>query len=198
MRIKIGCNLLLLVFLFACQTQQKEKVTDEKKETTVKASESIRSNMSFLNDFNALEDVFGNENWLIEDKKDSSYFYFSRLGSFKVNTYTYKLVKGDSAKVIYGSMLQEGNSLIWNFNNQKLQVTSATRGRIVWSVIGADSLQYEFLRLDNNQISLTYPDKEKVFLRKTLPFSLFLVRARYDYVNGTKYAFDSTLFNKKK
>jgi len=194
--------LLMAIFLFACQTQQKEKSAEDKKETsdidTAKASESIRTNMSFLNDFNALEEVFGNENWLIAGKKDSSYFYFSRLGNYKVNTYVYKLVKGDSAKVIYGSMLPEGNSLTWNFDNHKVYITRATRGLAVWSVIGADSVQYEFLRLNDNQIRLTYPDKKKVVLQKTLAFSLFLVRNRYDYAHGTKYAFDSTQFNKKK
>ena len=197
MRTKNVFFLLMIVFLFACTTQPKENVPDEKKEDTAQASESIRTNMSFLHDFNALEEVFGNENWLKADGKDSSYFYFSRLGNFQVNTYEYKLVKGDSAKVRNSSILQEGNKLTWNFNNQKLYITSATRGRIVGSVKGSDSLQYEFLRLDNDAIAITYPDKRRSILRKTLPFSLFLVRSRYDYAHGTKYAFDTAQFNKK-
>lgn len=189
---------LFVVFLFACQSQPKENTDTEAKKDTVKISESIRTNTSFLYDYKALEEVFTNDNWLLAGKNDSSYFYFSRLGDFKVNAYEYKLVKGDSAAVKYTSVQKEGDKIAWEFNNQKLYLKSATKARAVWSVAGADSLQYEFLRINENQLGLTYPDRHKLVLHKTLPFSLFLVRSRYDFTHGTKYAFDNTPSPKQK
>jgi hypothetical protein len=200
MRRTYVCCLLLTGLLFSCQSQQKE----ENKEGTnapadsAAVSESIRSNMSYLNDFNALEALFTNDNWLMPDQKDSSYFYFSRVNDYKVNTYLYKLEKGDSAKVIHADMLADKNQLVWNFNQQPLYLVSATNARAVWAVKGTDSVQYEFIRIDHEHLRLTYPDKKQVVMKKMLPFSLFLVRSRYDFSNGTHYAFDTTQFNRKK
>lgn len=198
MRMKQFIPFLFVVFLFACQLQPKENAGNDAKTDTAKVSESIRTNTSFLYDYKALEEVFTNDNWLLAGKNDSSYFYFSRLGDFRVNTYEYKLVKGDSAAVKHTSVQKEGDKIVWAFNNQKLYLTSATKARAVWAVAGADSLQYEFLRINENQLALTYPDKHKLILQKTLPFSLFLVRSRYDFTHGTRYAFDNTPSAKQK
>ncbi len=192
---------LLTLFLTACQSGQNENENAGTKETgsdTAKAAESIRTNMSYLNDFNALEALFSNDNWLLPDQKDSSYLYVSRINDFLVNTYAYRLEKGDSARVEYGHIKTDKNELIWNFQQRSLKLTSATRTRSTWMVAGSDSLRYEFIRLDNDHIRLTYPDKKEVILKKTIPFSLFLVRSRYDFANGTHYAFDTTQFNRKK
>lgn len=188
-----------LLLLAACQGGNQDKKTEENKAAdTVQMAESIRTNLSYLNDYNALEQLFSNDNWLIPGPKDSSYLYVSRLGNYAVKTYAYQLVKGDSAHVQHAAVQMEKDQLVWQFNGQKLYLTSATRARAVFAVAGADSLQYEFVRLDDNKIGLTYPDKRKVVMKKTLQFSLFLTRSRYDFVNGTKYAFDTTQFNRKK
>ncbi|MBI2283336.1 MAG: hypothetical protein HYU71_06490 [Bacteroidetes bacterium] len=189
----------ILFLLAACQGgNQEEKAEENKAADTVKMAESIRTNLSYLNDYNALEQLFSNDNWLIPGTRDSSYLYVSRLGNYVVKTYAYQLVKGDSAHVQHADVKTENDQLVWQFNGQKLYLTSATRARAVFAVVGADSLQYEFVRLDDNKISLTYPDKKKVVMKKMLQFSLFLARSRYDFTNGTKYAFDTTQFNKKK
>lgn len=198
MRNSFAVIVLLSSSLVACQSPQPEKVsvTTEKK-TTEKAGESIRTNLSFLNDFNALEEIFTNDNWLISDKKDSSYFYFSRLGKFTVNTYEYKIVKGDSARVTHALIQTEGDKISLPFNGHKLYIQSATKARLVCTVAGADSLTYTFVRLNDNQISLTYPGNKKTVVKKMLPLSQFLIRSRYDYTNGTKYAFDTSQFIKR-
>lgn len=179
------------LFLFACQSPQ-----DKQEETTKNVAPPVqeaRSAAGMQNDFNALEAVFDNQNYLIADKKDSSYFYFSRLNHSLVRTYAYQLVKGDSAKVQTFEMKPDSiNNICWEWNGRKLKLTSATRGRIVWTDQQSDSLKYEFLQLDKNRIALTFPDGKKVVLQKILPLSLFLVRSRYDYQHGTNYAFDST------
>lgn len=197
MKRRIVLLLLLMNLIFACGTQEEKKSEELKDTTAAKAEVVTRPVQSFMNDYNALEQLFTNDNWLLADKKDSSYFYFSRLGNFKVNTYEYKLIKGDSAKVKHGAIETLGDKITWNFNNQKLYLVSASNVKAAWSVDGSDSTAYEFMRLDNSFLRITYPDKKRVTMKKMLPFSLFLVRSRYDFTNGTKYAFDTTQFNKK-
>lgn len=198
MRKSFAVIVLISISLFACQSPQLENTPAITEKTdTVKAGESIRTNLSFLNDFNALEEIFTNDNWLIADKKDSSYFYFSRLGKFTANTYEYKVVKGDSAQVTHGLVQTEGDKISLPFNGHKLYIQSATKARLVCTVAGADSLTYTFLRLNDTRISLVYPDNKKIVLKKMLPLSLFLVRSRHDYTNGTKYAFDTSQFLKR-
>lgn len=198
MRIVFLC--VMIAMLASCNSQPQPGT--DKNETaaagdTAKVAEEIRSNMSYLNDYNAIEQVFGNENWLLADQKDSSYLYLSRLGEYSVNIYAYKIIKGDSAQVKHGKMERKNNAIHWEFDGKPLAVTGATSARVVSAVPGKDSLQYEFIRTDANHIQLTYPNKEKKILQKTLPFSLFLIRSRYDYTHGTKLAFDSVEFSKK-
>ena len=184
-------------FLSGCGSEQNENAEPVNKSDTIKVVDEVRSNTSFLYDLKALEELFSNDNWLIPGKKDSSYFYFSRTGDFIVNTYEYVLSKGDSAKVKYHHVVKEGDKLVWEFDGRKLVLSNASGARALWAVAGNDSLKYEFLRVDKNQIRLTYPDKREQILKKLLPFSLFLVRSRYDFSNGTRYAYDTTQFNKK-
>ncbi|MES2330056.1 MAG: hypothetical protein V4539_10670 [Bacteroidota bacterium] len=198
MKRRVTFLLVLVNFVFACGTQDEKKAEEQKKDTTVKTEAVVtRPPQSFLNDYNALEQLFTNDNWLLINKKDSSYFYFSRLGNFQVNTYEYNLEKGDSAKVKHRLMQTEGDQVTWTFNNQKLILFSASDVRTVWTVAGADSTNYEFMRLDKNNLRITYPDRKQIVAKKMLPFSLFLVRSRYDFSNGTRYTFDTTQFNKK-
>jgi|GEM_PF-920822 len=187
--------------LVSCNSQPKtEALTGETVKTadTMKTAEEIRTNMSYLNDYNAIEQLFGNENWLLADQKDSSYLYVSRLGDYSVNTYAYKMIKGDSAQVKHGRMERGNNTINWEFDGNPLAITGATSTRIVAAARGGDSSAYEFIRLDANRIQVTCPDKQKKILQKTLPLSLFLIRSRYDFAHGTRYAFDSVEFSKKR
>ena len=191
------------IVLMACQSPS-EKNGETKKGDSAGASapviESTRNNQSLLNDFNSLETVFTNDNWLVIDGKDSSYFYVSRLNSFLIKTYTYKIVKGDSAQVEHGTMLPESNqnnNIIWHWKGKDLHLDMAVSSRAKWIDSAAQKSSFEFVRLDKDQISITYPSEKKITIHKTLPFSLFLIRSRYDYLHGTKYAFDNVNFNKK-
>lgn len=197
MRIVHLLTLITAFFLLSCGSGQNENTEPVKKTDTLKVVDEVRSNTSFLYDLKALEELFSNDNWLMAGKKDSSYFYFSRTGDFIVNTYEYVLIKGDSAKVKYNHVVREGDKLSWSFDGKKLLLSNASGARALWTVAGNDSTKYEFLRVDKNQIRLTYPDHREVIMKKILPFSLFLVRSRYDFSNGTHYAFDTTQFNKK-
>jgi hypothetical protein len=192
---------LILVTIISCHSTPGSENADStaiKAADTVKRVDEIRTNMSYLNDYNAIEQVFGNENWLVPGVKDSSYLYLSRLGSYSVSSYVYSIAKGDSANVKHSSLERKDNTINWEFDGKKLVVAGATSTRVVLAFPGTEVAQYEFIRLDANHLQLTYPDKTKKVLLKTLPFSTFLVRSRYDYTHGTKYAFDSVEFGKKR
>jgi hypothetical protein len=198
------CWLMMLpLWLMACNGgSEEQKNSGNTAEGAVSADtakakeEDVRTRVSYLNDYAAIEQLFGNENWMQVDKKDTSFFYFSRLGDFQFNTYVYKREKGDSANVEYGKVITEQGKLAWQFHNQPLYVNSASPARLVLN--GKDSARYVFVRQDHDHLQLTYPDKHTVVLTRTLPFSLFLVRSRYDYANGTKLAFDTTNFTRKR
>ena len=198
---KLSWLIILPVWLMACNGSEEQKNSGAAEAATVSADTAnateadIRTRVSYLNDYAAIEQLFGNENWMQIDKKDTSFFYFSRLGDFQFTTYVYKLVKGDSSKVEYGKISTEQGKLVWRFHNQPLYVNSASPARLILN--GTDSSRYVFVRQDNDHLQLTYPDKHTVVLTRTLPFSLFLVRSRYDYANGTKLAFDTTNFTRK-
>lgn len=191
--------ILLTAFCCACNNHSDSKSNENNGTSadSAKIAESIRTNISFLNDYNAIEQVLGNDNWLLADKKDSSYFYFSRLGSYNYNTYAYKLSKGDSSHVIQDKITMEGDNLVWHFDGKKLHIVTATSARVVWAVDGNDSLTYEFVRLNDQELGLSFPDKRNYTLRKTIPFSLFLVRSRYDFAHGTRLAFDTSAIHGK-
>ena len=117
-------------------------------------AEPLRNNVSLLYDFNALEGLFENNNWMIVDKKDTSYFYFSRVNPYFINTYLYKIIKGDSVKTVLTPIQSDKQTKItWQWNKQNLQLSTATIARVVWKLINEDSAKVEFLKLDNNQIS---------------------------------------------
>lgn len=192
---RIAIPVLIAVALYACGSGTEQQQNSSAQHDSA-VSASTRTNTSFLNDYNAIESVFGNENWMKVDGKDTSYHYFSRLGQFDFNTYAYKLVKGDSAQVAHGKLEGKGDQLAWTFEGKKLMIQSATAVRVSARDAADTSAVYTFTRLDNNSVGLTYPGGKKIVLKKTIPFGLFLVRSRYDYANGTRYAFDTTDFRK--
>src|SRR6478736_2918641 len=141
MRSSIFLMILVSLLVLACNNAPKEERSAADTTTAANAdvpttTDEVRTNMSYLNDFNALEKVFGNENWLIPGEKDSSYFYMSRMGDYVVNTYSYKLVKGDSAQVKRSKMEMDGKTINWEFDNRQLSITGATSTRIVAAIVG--------------------------------------------------------------
>ncbi len=174
----------------------KEQRTEETK--TADSSNAIaetaqaRNITSLVNDFNLLESVFDNQNYLVVDGKDSSYWYFSRLNNRLIKTYYYKIQKGDSARVETGMMQSDSaNSIVWEWKNNKLKLTGVGRGQASWTSVGSDSVVVSFLKLDQDHIRLQSADSKELVLQKISPLSLFLVRSRYDYQHGTRLAFDT-------
>ena len=194
MKQNIFFSIISIFILYSCGTNTDEQI---KQPDSAKISESISNNISLINQFNALEQIFSNDNWMIKKQNDTTYFYFSRINNFKVNIYQYHLIKGDSAKVAYTIMEPRANQIIWNFDEHQLHLESATKHRAVFSAINNDPLKWEFIRIDNNQIQMINPTKKQINWSKISPLSTFLIRSRYDYSHGTQLAFDSSKFNKK-
>ena len=187
--------------LFSCVTQQstvpaKESISHEDSQN--KAVEPLRNQVSLLYDFNALESLFDNQNWLQIEKKDSSYFYFSRVNPYLINTYDYRIKKGDSLNTIFSPIQSNPQGkIVWQWLHKNLELIGAAKSRAIWKCIDTDSFTIEMLKLDENEIRILFPDGKKWILQKTHPISLFLVRKQYDYLNGTSLAFDSIQFRKR-
>lgn len=185
--------IIVIVCLTACgpASERETKSADSAAAVTAAVAEA-RSTTSMYNDFNTLESIFDNQNYLVVNGKDSSYFYFSRLNHTLIRTYTYKISKGDSAQVRVNTIQpDEKNNIIWEWNGKKLKLAGADRGQVRWVSSASDSTAVSFLKLDKNTIRLSYPGRKELVLQKISPLSLFLVRSRYDYQHGTHYAFET-------
>jgi hypothetical protein len=151
-----------------------------------------------LTQFNSLEKLFDNANYLIAEGKDTNYLYFSRNSDYLIKTHSFKMINGDSSNVRIDSIkLDESNNIRWNFGEIKLALKNTTDMQSVWSVNGSDSINYLFQKSGYNTIQFVKEGGKKKVLKKTIALSTFLVRSYYDFKHGTKLAFDTTNFTKK-
>ena len=70
--------------LFSCSgNPEKEETAAAEKEVIVKSPvDDMLEKKAALKEFDALEKIFNNDNYLIVEGKDSSYTYFSRLNKY--------------------------------------------------------------------------------------------------------------------
>jgi len=152
-------------------------------------------NASLLKQYNSLEKVFDNQNWMVIRGKDTSYLYLSRLNNFLILAHNFNMKKGDSANLMIDSIkVADNNKITWNHSNKNYILESATDYTNNWV---ADSSKIIFRKNDIGTLGFEITGQEKLMLKKTLPLSTFLVRSFYDYQRGTKLAFDQTDFTKK-
>jgi hypothetical protein len=150
---------------------------------------------SLLGQFNGLEKVFDNQNWMIIKDKDTSFLYISRLNKFLAYAHSFKIQKGDSAELKIDTIqVSPENMIVWNWKGKHYKLTSSTENTNHWE---GDSSKVEFAKMDASNLILTMNDKEKLKMSKTLTLSTFLVRSFYDYQHGTKLAFEQKEFVKK-
>ena len=175
------------------EKQEENKVDSTKIETAKVQDPAVTA--SLLAQFDGLEKVFNNQNWMIINKKDTSYLYISRLNKFLAYSYSYKIEKGDSADV-HKDTIQVGtnNKIVWNWHNSHLILDAATENTNHWM---GDSTKVEFAKMDASNLVMTINGKEKIKISKTLTLSTFLVRSFYDYQHGTKLAFEQKEYIKK-
>ena len=187
--------------LFSCSgNPEKEETAAAEKEVIVKSPvDDMLEKKAALKEFDALEKIFNNDNYLIVEGKDSSYTYFSRLNKYFIKVSSYKMVRGDSDQLIIDTIqIDSNNKVIWNWKGVALSLNKTTDYASEWKIIGADSALYQFTKIDNNQISLSKPNHTPLKLQKTITLSDFLVRSFYDFQHGTRLAFDKRNFTRKK
>jgi hypothetical protein len=198
---KGSITLIFISFLFlvACNSEQKNESANKTDSLKSNAVDNIAERASALQQFNSLEKLFDNQNYLIVQGTDSSYFYFSRQNDYLIKTHSYKMFKGDSDQLRIDTILMnDKNKIQWNWKGTMLQLKNCTAFIAEWNILGADNSRYQFQKTDNNKIELVTPQGNKMTLQKTITLSNFLVRSFYDYQHGTKLAFDSTNFTKRK
>jgi hypothetical protein len=144
-----------------------------------------------------LEKIFDNDNWMKTTGKDTSYYYFSRIPS-EIKVCKYKIIKGDSVISNLSVMKFSNDSLVWEFDDTThLYLNSVTEKSAEWVTIeeppGAFMMGFE--KKDEKHMNIVKADRKQAVMTKTIPLSTFLVRSRYDYLNGTHYAFSDTVFS---
>jgi hypothetical protein len=144
-----------------------------------------------------LEKMFNNDNWMKVSGNDTSYYYFSRI-PMETRVYQYRINKGDSAGTRISVMRFSNDTLLWQYNDSALLFLSGiTEKRSEWSRMegGTGSLFMILEQEDDKHIHASFADKRDFRLTRTLPLSTFLIRSRYDYLHGTRYAFADTVFS---
>jgi hypothetical protein len=141
-----------------------------------------KSNEKELKKLNELLPV---ANWQMIAGSDTSYIYFSPQENREYKTYEFKLPGGDSELTRLGSIYTSGDDVVWDFLNKQYVLKKITNNKIDWK--RKDSTANLVLeKLNDSTLLINLPGKQ-FMLKKTLPLSTFLVRAKYDYLHGTRF-----------
>jgi len=138
-----------------------------------------------VSDLQRLGFVLQTANWKITEGMDTSYIYTSRQFDNTYKTYEYKLVKGDSSITHKGNITASGDSVFWNWDDHVLWLEEVTDSIANWKETTSNE-NYVLQKINDSSLQLRTSAKQWI-LKKTLPLSTFLVRARYDYEHGTKF-----------
>ncbi len=188
----ISLFILSSILLAACNSNS--QLNDN---TTTIAKNNITDLGIAYKKLDNLEALFGNENYLIVDEKDSTYLYFTRLGKNAFYTHCYHLKNGDSTSLSIDTIqIDTTGKINWNWRNKQLTLENCDENKALWQSKTDASYKVDFSKNINNSLSLITMNKELKML-KTLPISLFLVRSQYDYKHKTQLAFDTSNFTKK-
>jgi hypothetical protein len=195
-------NIIILLALInaACNNEKQkintiDSVAQKRTDTPTISNETL---VAAYKNIDALEQLFGNENYLMVNGKDSSYLYFTRLSKNNFYTHNYKLLDGDSNQLSLDTIqVNQQGKVQWNWQGKKLLLQDCNSIKASWQndiAIGEDKVN--FIKNNPNQLSLSFSNKQ-ISLTKTLAISLFLVRTKYDYQHHTHFAFDTTNFSNK-
>jgi hypothetical protein len=175
--------------LMACNNQSEK----EKPSTEIFVSSLYKMDM--------LEKIFTNDNWMKVEGTDTSYYYFSRIPLI-TRVYHYRISKGDSVNTTISEIKFQNDSLAWQFDDTtNLLLSGINEKESKWDRRDTSRLASSFMvfeKNDDRHINLSIAGKEQFLLTKTLPFSAFLIRSRYDFLHGTRFAFSDTVFNVRK
>lgn len=137
-------------------------------------------------DLQRLGSILPTANWRVINGADTSYIYFSRQFDNSYKAYEYKLVHGDSVVAWDGGIEISGDSVIWSWNHHLLFLLDANDTKASWRD-GSSGESYVLQKINDSSLQLR-SSSMYLDLKKTLPLSTFLVRAKYDYEYGTRFA----------
>ncbi|AEW03114.1 hypothetical protein A4D02_03695 [Niastella koreensis] len=163
---------------------------------TAACNEPVKTNNNNPKEkFDKIESITGSDNWQLIDGVDTSYLFFSRIGN-EVDVYRYTISKGDSVNTQMNNIVHRNDSVIWNWNNEKLLLTGADGNTINWQAMNTGKDACKMVKTDSVHISFVLPNGHTADLKKTLPLSVFLVRQKYDYIHGTSYTDSATILTR--
>lgn len=135
-------------------------------------------------------------NWQVVDGTDTSYTYFSRQLDHTYNTIQYKLKNGDSSIFNDARIIVSGDSVLWNWNNWSLWLEEVKDREANWKNHHFGE-KYTLRKINDSTWEMSQPGTSPIIFRRTLPMSVFLVRAKFDYEHHTSLA-DSAEIKPKK
>ncbi|MBI1343209.1 MAG: hypothetical protein GC171_09760 [Terrimonas sp.] len=153
--------------------------------------QSSRNRMTVKEQFDRLENVFEVANWQKITGKDTVYQYFSRMGDELFHVYQYSIEKGDSASSHLSFIRQNGGKIQWSLEDGSFELSSVDSTSSKW-IDGKGSPAFAYKKISDSLITFTREGQPEILMRKTLPLATFLVRSRYDFINGT-HTVDSAL-----
>lgn len=176
----------MIIFCLSCGSYQQDPAVQVKPAVAAAVPVSLATEAQF----DTLENMFQNDNWLVIKGGDSSYVYASRLGKTVFRIYHFRMIKGDSVNTFVTQIQYKGDTLGWQWppDTATQYFTGSAASKLIW----ADSTgkhKYVFEKINPDHIHLLYPDGKSAELLKTPALSSFLVRSKYDYQHGTKLAF---------
>ena len=176
----------VIIFCLSCGSYQHDPVVPPKPAVAAAVTVSLAT----VAQFDTLENLFQNDNWLVIKGSDSSYVYASRLGKTIFRTYHFRMVKGDSVNTVITQIQFKGDTLGWQWppDTAAQYLTSTAAGKLIWAD-GTGKQKYVFEKISRDHIKLLYPDGKYAELIKTPALSSFLIRSKYDYQHGTRLAF---------
>ena len=191
--------LVTTVLLIACNSNETTKLNtiDTAANSNDNAIVNNETLVAAYKNLDALEQLFGNENYLMVNGNDSSYVYFTRLGRNNFFTHSYKLIGCDSTKLSIDTIqVNKEGKVQWNWHSKKLLLQECNDTKAFWQNTIVANDKVDFTKINGKRFNFSINNKQ-IPLTKTLPISLFFVRTKYDYEHHTNFAFDTTNFTKK-
>lgn len=199
-RILFASICCLLTGLYACNSvSNNSQATNADTTQNLPVRDEFAEKQAALKQFDALEKLFNNQNYLLVSGNDSTYHYFSRLGKFQIFTHHFSLYRGDSTHLQIDTIqLNNNNQIVWSWQNERWILKNATAFSSEWANASTNTtLQIQQKNSQQLVVTTNNQTSSAMVLKKTIPISLFLIRSHYDYQHHTHLAFDTTNFTKK-
>jgi hypothetical protein len=163
----------------------------------VTACNSNDSRSGHLNDQADRLISFMEGNWQLTEQDDTSFIYLAKgAGDTLLATYQYRFINGDTLLLQKNCVKRTGSGIVWSLFNKSYVLNLLDSTMISWSEQPNRREGYcSWRKLDSVNGLLQMPGKT-IHVRKTLPFSVLLVRKRFDFEHNTSYA-DSAEVNRR-